>query len=291
MRARSRLRAFSCGDAGDGNSVWSDFPATPVLDDPDGGEAAPSGSATLFGPVTQGAQSGGPCLLEPEVGSLYPQNWLRPRFAWVAASGENLFELRVHADNQTNDLVVYTTSTLWTMPQSMWGPLRAHSADQPMTVSVRGGVLSGSQLTGEALGSSGPIGIAPVSAPGTVVYWSIQPATSTTQLKGFAIGDETVTPVLLPAQVTEYSTTCIGCHNSTPDGDFASFTSSTNGWQNGFGNVQAGQTGGVPPWLGAAGQAAVETAQMGIHTFSAAHWTNGDRIRSLRARPRRQRPE
>ena len=175
-------------------------------------------------------------------------------------------------------LVVYTTSTQWTMPQAMWTVLRGHSDDVPMTVSVRGGVLSGAQLTGEALGSSGPLGIAPVPAPGTVVYWSIQPSPGITQLKGFAIGDESVTPVLLPSQVTEYSTTCIGCHNSTPDGDFASFTSSTSSWQNGFGNVQAGQTGGVPPWLGAAGKAAVETSQMGIHTFSLAHWQSGDRI-------------
>jgi hypothetical protein len=266
-----------CGNV-DGSVTWTDFPATPILDTPDAGAAAPPNSSSLFGPPSQGAQSGGPCLLEPEVGALYPKNWLRPRFAWVAASGENLFELRVHAANQANDLVVYTTQTQWTMPKAMWLALRADSNDVPMTVSVRGGVVSGGQLTGEALGSTGPIGIAPVDAPGKVVYWGIVPAPGTTFLKGFAIGDETVTPVLTPAQVTEFSTGCIGCHTATPDGDFASFSSSTNGWQNGFGNVQAGQTGGVPPWLGAAGKAAVESAQMGIHTFSLAHWSAGDRI-------------
>src|SRR5580700_6575802 len=86
---------------GDGHSVHSDFPSTPVLDTPDGGVAAPSNAMQLFGSPSQGAQSGGPCLIEPEVGSLYPKNWLRPRFRWVAGGGENLFELRLHVANQT----------------------------------------------------------------------------------------------------------------------------------------------------------------------------------------------
>jgi hypothetical protein len=145
-------------------------------------------------------------------------------------------------------------------------------------VSVRGGVLTGSTLTGEALGSSGPLGIAPVSAPGTIVYWSIIPTPGTTALKGFAVGDESVTPVLTPAQVTEVSTPCIGCHNATPDGDFASFCESSTDWGNGFANITSGMTGQAPPWLGAAGKAAVEAPALGIHTFSAAHWMTGDRI-------------
>ncbi len=267
--------ASGSGSGGDGNTTHSDFPSTPVLDAPDGGVSAPPGSAQLFGPPSQGAQTGGPCLIEPEIGSLFPKNWLRPRFRWVAPGGENLFEIRLHAANQTDDLVVYTAATEWTMPVAMWDHLREDSDDVPMTVSVRGGVLAGATLTGESLGSTGPIGIAPVEAPGTIVYWTPTPDTA---LKGFAIGDESVTPVLVPGQVTEYTTGCIGCHNSTPDGQFASFSSSTNNWQNGFANIQAGMTGAVPPWLSAAGKAAVETTNMGIHTFSTAHWTTGDRM-------------
>jgi len=263
------------GAVGDGNTIHTDFPSAPVLDTPDGGMSAPSSSAQLFGAPSQGAQTGGPCLIEPEIGSLYPKNWLRPRFRWVAPGGENLFEIRLHAANQTNDLVVYTAASEWTMPVAMWNTLRMDSDDVPMTVSVRGGVLAGATLSGESLGSTGSIGIAPVEAPGTIVYWT---PTNNTALKGFAIGDEGVTPVLVPGQVQEYTTGCIGCHNSTPDGKFASFSSSTNNWQNGFANIQAGMTGAVPPWLGAAGQAAIETTNMGIHTFSSAHWATGDRI-------------
>jgi hypothetical protein len=99
------------GGGGDANSVHSDFPSAPVIDTPDGGVAPPSNAAQLFGSPSQGAQSGGPCLIEPEIGSLYPKNWLRPRFRWVVAGGENLFELRLHVANQTNDLVVYTAAT------------------------------------------------------------------------------------------------------------------------------------------------------------------------------------
>jgi hypothetical protein len=82
----------------------------------------------------------------------------------------------------------------------------------------------------------------------------------------------------LPAQVQEFNTPCFGCHTSTPDGKYAALNSVTNGWQNGFANIQSGMTGQVPPWLGAAGKAAIETAEMGIQTFSPAHWAPGDRI-------------
>lgn len=266
------------GSGGDGGGTYSDFPSQPVLDSPDGGMAAPPQAPGLFGGADAGAPSGGPCLIEPEVGSLYPDNWLRPRFAWVAPGGENLFELRLRVANQTSDLVVYTTSTQWTMPKAMWDALRSHSADVPMTVSVRGGVYGGGVLTGEALGSSGSLGIAPVEAPGSIVYWSIIVSSWTASLKGFSVGDETVGSVLTPAQVGQFSTSCIGCHNSTPDGDYASFSSSSNSWQNGFADIRAGMTGQVPSWLGAAGKAAVESTQMGIHTTSKAHWTTGDRI-------------
>jgi hypothetical protein len=263
---------LGCGDSAF-NGPYNDFPS-PIIDAPDAGPAAPGNSQTLFGGPSQGAQSGGPCLIEPEVGSLYPHNWLRPRFHWIAATGENLFELRVHADNQVNDLLVYTTQTSWTMPKAMWQSLSGHSADVPMTVGVRGAVLTGGMLSGEALGSSGPLGIAPVDAPGSIVYWT----TTTQSLNGFTVGDESVTPVLLPAQVQEYPTTCIGCHTSTPDGKFAGLTTSTNSWSNALADIEQNLTGQVPSFLGAGGKAVIEQNQMGISTFSLAHWATGDHV-------------
>src|SRR5512135_2350715 len=63
----------------------NDFLADPILDGPSdggGGEPvvgpAPPSSATLFGAA--GSPTGGPCMFEPEVGTLFPNNWLRARF-------------------------------------------------------------------------------------------------------------------------------------------------------------------------------------------------------------------
>jgi hypothetical protein len=264
---------------GDGApNTFSDFPAQPILDAPDGGMAAPSNAPTLFGSAEAGAGGdgggAGPCLVEPEVGSLYPNNWLRPRFSWIAPGGENLFELRVHAQNQVNDLVVYTAETSWTMPLVMWQALSADSQDVPMTISITGGVYTSPTLTDVEAGSSGPIGIAPVAAPGAIVYWTTSNGTA---LKGFSIGDETVGVVMTPNQVTEQTTTCIGCHISSPDGLFAEFSTS-NGWNNSIGSVQAGMAGQTPSFLGSVGSASLMQAPRGISAMSPGHWANGDHV-------------
>jgi hypothetical protein len=267
---------------------FQDFPASPLLVTTDaGGAATPANAADLFGPGGQGTPGSGPCLVEPEVGALYPNNWLRPRFAWVTPNSEDLFELRVHADNQANDLVVYTTDTRWIMPRDMWQALAAHSQDVPMTVSLRGGLLEAGKLTNEAIGSSGPIGIAPVSAPGNIVYWAVDGSAQTGALKGFAIGDETVGPVLAPSQVTERAppagVPCIGCHASTPDGLNVGFQigydeGSPGAYTDSIATIGTNATPGlVPSFLTADAKAAMD-ALGGIPAYSAAHWKAGDRV-------------
>jgi WD40-like Beta Propeller Repeat len=248
----------------------TDFPQPVIV------TGAPSNAATLFGPTSQGASSGGPCLVEPESDVVYPQDWLRPRFTWTASGAENLFELRLHVANETSDLVVYTTSTTWTMSQSMWDSLRTHSPTEPMTLSVRGGVYANNAITGEALGTSTPMEIAPVQATGAIVYWTTSNGTA---LKGFTVGDDTVEQVLVPSQVTETQTTCIGCHTATPDGEFVSVGISANGaWPNAMALVDpdAGALGTPPPFLGSAGAAALAQPNRGISSFSRAHWAPGD---------------
>ena len=69
--------------------------------------------------------------MEPQDGALFPNNWLRPLFRFAAPSGQDLFEIRVHADNQANDLVVYTAQTSWSMPETMWRALAQHTRDAP----------------------------------------------------------------------------------------------------------------------------------------------------------------
>jgi hypothetical protein len=225
-------------------------------------------------------------LIEPEVGSLYPNNWLRPRFVWTTSS-ETIFELRLHVGNQTNDLVVYTTETGWTMPKAMWIALAGHSQDVPMTVSVRGAIVNGTTLTDEALGSSGPLGIAPVGAPGTVVYWAVIGGQGGNGLlQGFSIGDEDVGNVLTPAQVQERGTDvppCIGCHAATPDGLNVGFSLGYNegapgAYTDSIATLGVDAAPGlVPAFLSADGKAAMD-ALGGIPAYSAAHWSTGERI-------------
>src|SRR5690348_16068054 len=51
------------------NGTCTDFPSAPVID---GG--APANAPTIFGNPGSGAASGGPCLLEPQIGALFPNN-------------------------------------------------------------------------------------------------------------------------------------------------------------------------------------------------------------------------
>ncbi len=277
-KAPPKLTGHDSGLVGDGGQAVF-LPSGPVTDFPSPviAGAAPSNSSTLFGPATQGASTGGPCLVEPEGDVLYPQDWLRPRFTWVAAGGQNLFELRLHVGNQLQDLVVYTTESTWTMPQTTWDALRRDSPTEPMTLTIRGGVESGGTLTGEAEGTSTSMGIAPVQASGAIVYWTTSNGTA---LMGFTVGDDSVEQILLPAQVTESKTTCIGCHTGSPDGEYVGLSfSGASGWPNAMAlvNPDAGALGSPPPYLGAGGSAALARYNQGISSFSPAHWSQGDR--------------
>jgi hypothetical protein len=252
-------------DAFDG--PWSDFPTDPIVD------SGPANSGGLFGDPTQGAPSGGPCLIEPEIGTLFPKNWLRPRFTWVPMGGENLFELRITAAKEVNPLVVYTTATSWTMPATMWDAVSAHIIDQPITVSVRGATLTGASLSSEAHGSSGDIRIAPADAPGAIVYWTTSGGTA---LRGFHVGDESVKDILRPADA---STACVGCHSSTPDGAFVGFSASANAGNGDpatLGMLSADGTHEAPTFLTSSAMTLMARVNQEQPTFSPMHWKAGD---------------
>lgn len=176
----------------------------------------PDNAPDLFAAADQGA--GGPCLYEPELGSLFPVNWLRPRFRFAPPAGQNLFEIKLTIPNEKSPLVVYTTEAIWTMDASIWTTITTYSVGAPIHVTVRGAVLEGGALTsGPFVGAEGDIEVAPVDAPGSVVYWT---TSGGTVLKGFKIGDETVQEILKPAQA---GTQCVACHSSTPDGKFVGY--------------------------------------------------------------------
>ncbi len=268
-------------DGGDGDGApaepdafdgpWNDFPTDPIID-----TGAPSNSGTLFGDPTSGAPSGGPCLVEPEIGTLFPRNWLRPRFTWQPMGTENLYELRLTAANETGPLVVYTDQTTWTMPAAMWDLLSTHIVDAPITVTVRGATLVGQSLSsGPEKGSSGDIAIAPADAPGAIVYWT---TTGGTALRGFHVGDETVKDILRP---TNAGSQCIGCHSSTPDGMYVGFSSSQNpgnGDPTTLGLLSADGNHTAAPFVSLSAQTMMARVNQEQPVFSAMHWQPGDHV-------------
>jgi hypothetical protein len=262
--------AAGAADAFDG--PYADFPVAPIIDPT--GTPPPQDVGTLFGDPTAGAPTGGPCLVEPEVGTLYPRNWLRPRFSWVPGGSENLFELRITAANQVNPLVVYTTRTTWTMPADLWLALTAHTVDQPITVELRGATLSGATLaSGPEHGSRGDIAIAPAEASGAIVYWT---TSGGTELKGFHVGEETVHDIIRPADA---STACVGCHASTPDGVYVGFSASPqagNGDPATLGLLTADGTKQTPPFVTSVAQTLMARQGQEEPAFSKLHWQPGD---------------
>jgi hypothetical protein len=269
----------------------SDFPAAPVMDG-----MAPANAPDTFGAASAGSASGGPCLVEPEIGALFPSNWLRPRFRVKAPAGQDLLEIRLHAANQTNDLVVYTDAATWTMPKDMWAALASHAHDTPITITVRGASKAGGAAS-VARGTSGDISIAPAGASGTMVYWSTsgmtngQPKNGDTMLSGFDVGDESVVTVLKPDQAKQLikdqggnvlkpesnPARCIGCHTSTPDGAYVSYNDFYP-WNAVLASGAAATVGASPPFLRAGGWNAITQPWLGLTTYSKAHWKDGDHL-------------
>lgn len=252
---------------------WDDFPTGPIVVG-----SAPANAGDLFGDPASGSPTGGPCLVEPEVGTLYPHNWLRPRFSWIAGAGQNLFELRLTTANQNHALVVYTSATTWTMPAAMWTGLTAHAVDQPITVTVRGATFAGGGLTsGPNRGTTGDIAIAPVDAPGAIVYWT---TTGGSALRGFRIGDESVHDVVRPATAGA-GVRCIGCHGSTPDGEYVGFAASPvpdNGDPTALALRSSDGMGTEPPFLTASARTLMARQNQEQPSFSRQHWQAGDRV-------------
>lgn len=290
--AQSSVSSSAGGEIGAGGSIdpstppqgpYADFPATPILDTPMGGAAPPANAPELFGPAGSGDAAGGPCLVEPTPGTLYPNNWLRPRFRFQPVGKQNLFEIRIKAaSDQINELLVYTSATEWKMPGAMWKALTAHLRDVPMTVSIRGAELKDGALTGKpSVGTSGEIRIASAAASGSIVYWRTVKASGSGELKGFSVGDESVARMLTAEQVKlkpgGKSVKCIGCHSSTPDGKFAAFKTLANTFGGAIAAVDVDNVGAPPQFWSMASMQSMDSPLFGVPTFSQAHWQPGDR--------------
>jgi hypothetical protein len=266
VRDPARSAPSSCGDCA--------FPEDPIVVPAPGGLEIPSDIGERFGAPGSGAATGGPCLVEPQLGSLFPSNWLRPRFRWNPPAVPTYFELRLSIDLEPRDLVVYTSSTSWIMDRETWASLLTRAAGRPIAVSLRSLSVEGAA---PALGSSGTFSIAPVQAPGSIVYWSIKAETEETFLKGFQVGSESVATVVRPT-----AGRCVGCHASTPDGEYVAYSDADLPEAQGqFASVALRSLrDGVsePTFLTSAGRALLARRNQHLAAFSPAHWRAGDRV-------------
>ena len=134
---------------------------------------------------------------------------------------------------------------------------------------------NGMLAAGPEHGSSGDITIAPVQAPGAIVYWT---TSAGTVLRGFRIGDETVQDVIHPADA---ATACVGCHSSTPDGTYVGFSASSvagNGDPATLGMLTADGQHTPPPFVSPSAATLMARQQQELPVFSKQHWQAGDRI-------------
>jgi hypothetical protein len=277
------------------STACADFPAAPVVD-----MGTPMNAASYF--TAADGSGAGPCLVDPQPGTLFPQNWLRPRFRVLAGSGQNLFEITLTTTRQANPYVIYTSSTTWTMPKRVWDALRGDSWGDMVNVRVRGVNTAG----GTPTSVTGTFTIAPSLASGAMIYWAaigdhaaslapdggvVTPAMS--WLEGFAPGDESVATTLSVDQVqlklyrdgaatlkNAGAVECIGCHAPVPDGKSVTFID-TYPWPGAAADVapvvqaDGGFTNGqTPSWLTPGGSVALSLPWLGATTFSKADWAN-----------------
>ena len=267
-------------DAGPPVQTFNDFPAAPVVD-----PSAPPNAAELFdGSTPRG--DGAPCVTSPIVGTLMPRNWLRPRFELTPAAGENLFEIDLSVTGFAHTLRIFTANPTYALDAKTWDALRDAVTGLPITVTMRALTLGAGgtvQLAPSAPATSS-FTIAPVEAPGKIVYWALASdmGTKVGSLKGFGIGEESVETVLVPSQVQTRASndTCIGCHAATPDGNSVGFTMGSQNYFNQLANLTTGFVGTTPSYATPGALATMQTLH-GIPTYSAAHWSDGDRVTLL----------
>ncbi|GEM_PF-297317 len=276
---------------------------------PDDGSPLPPGPVpSLAAMFTGAATSGGPCIIDPPNGSLFPNNWLRPRIYFApAANTTNYYQIRIHTARQMNDLVVYTESISWEIPADIWAALAASTWGEDITVTVSEVAATG----GTATSSQVSFQIAPADANGSMIYWAaVGDTDGFSWLEGFRVGDEGVSTVLtVPtgpfaaaatnAQWTwsrdsggNLSTTnrdtnvaltpvgdaqCIGCHVAVPDGNSVAFVDFYP-WDGVTSAVNTGDVGQNPTWLTPGGAEALSQGWIGMLAFSSGAWSSGNHL-------------
>jgi hypothetical protein len=265
------------GSTDAGSLTLSDFPSAPIVD-----ASAPANAQALFD-GTAARTGGAPCLTSPLPGTLMPRNWLRPRFDLAPAAGENLFEIDLSVTGFAHQLRIFTANPSYALDFALWNSLRNDVNGLPITVTARALTVdaSGTVTLAPSAVATSSFTIAPVEAPGKIVYWALADdmGTKVGSLKGFGIGEESVETVLVPSQVQTRASndTCIGCHAATPDGNAVGFTMGANNYFNQMSAVTAGAVGFTPTYATPAALGTMQTLH-GIPAYTRAHWSDGDRV-------------
>jgi len=259
-----------------------DFSSDPNTPNPFFDSGVATSAASQFGGSASGS---GPCISEPEDGTLFPYNWQRPRISW---SGGGLTQVTIHTALEVHDMVVYTNQSSWTMPKTIWEALASHVRDQDVTVTVR---------TASGGASSVNFRIAPASAGGNIVFWSAVPTEvgkdpslaqdTDDYLSGYTLGDDSTVIVLKTSQVQQPSlkddfhtvrkVLCIGCHAATPDSHYVGFNDHWP-WNMAIAGISTDTLGAELPNLTVGGLAALNMPWSGMPAFSKAVWQDGHRL-------------
>ena len=180
------------------------------------------------------------------------------------------------------------------MPKDIWDKLRYNVFEEDITVTVR--ASSGSGFTE----STSTFRIAPVQAPGTMVFWassSDTPGLDTSKLLGFSVGDEGVFNTLSPGDINETSyasngtvkgaefgaaegqVRCVGCHTSTPDGNVIASVDHWP-WNTMVATMDSDTTtrGDRPSYVTKGGATLTQIPFLGMPTFSLGDWSESRRI-------------
>jgi hypothetical protein len=266
------------------------FPAQAIFQDGLGPDAA-----AAFDPPSSGAAL---CIIEPRDGMLIPANMLRPRVRFNGTG--SIHQIRLHAEREANDLVVYTTQNPWIVPVDIWEGLSKNVFEEDVTVTVRSAGAGGSTSEGSV-----KFRIAPVQAGGSMIYWGAtneQPGLSTTRLLAFGVGEEAVITALRPGDVRETmlgdnaqinraefgapqgQARCVGCHTSTGDGK-AVITGDHWPWNLAVTDISQG-AGGRPADISPLGALLLQMPWLGVSSTSRGDWATGSRIAITSAGPR-----
>ncbi len=107
---------------------------------------------------------------------------------------------RLRADGQANDLVAYTKSAQWLMPQETWDKISKGVQNVDITVD-----RSAARPAARRRACRGTFRITPALAGGSMVFWGTESsvvAAGASRLYGFTMGDEAVVDTLATEQVT-----------------------------------------------------------------------------------------